>query len=113
MDDETKQEIIAAVMEMMPKVNRNRLKALLELILLEVESFNHCGNQIDYSRLSGVISEVLYQSLKTETEKTVASIRRGDTTISYATSAQGIRDLLAGYSDLIKRVIGCGSVVFY
>lgn len=60
-----------------------------------------------------MISEVLYQIIKNESEKKVSSVRRGDTTISYASTANAVSELLLGYGDLIRRVIGCGGLEFF
>ncbi|HEN2142873.1 TPA: hypothetical protein U4B62_002775, partial [Enterococcus faecium] len=50
---------------------------------------------------------------KNESEKTVSSVRRGDTTISYASTTNDVSELLLGYGDLIRRVIGCGGLEFF
>ncbi|HEN2198034.1 TPA: hypothetical protein ACG8YP_003003, partial [Enterococcus faecium] len=63
--------------------------------------------------LKSVISEVLYKIIKNESEKTVSSVRRGDTTISYASTTNDVSELLLGYGDLIRRVIGCGGLEFF
>jgi len=113
MDDVLKKEIIESVKKQLPSANDDRIAVVLELVLLEIESYNDCGNLIPWQKLRGVITEVLYQSMKNELEKTISSVRRGDTTISYATSSQQIQGLLSGYDDLIIRILGCGGMVFW
>ncbi|WP_429947419.1 hypothetical protein [Enterococcus sp. DIV1297f] len=113
MNDEMKKEIIQSLKKQLPTANEERLSTILELIIVEIESYNSCGNVIAWEKLQGVITEVLYQSMKNELEKTISSVRRGDTTISYATASQQIQGLLSGYDDLIIRILGCGGVVFW
>jgi hypothetical protein len=113
MSDEIKQEIIQSLKKQLPTANEERLGVILELVIAEIESYNSCGNEIPWEKLQGVIAEVLYQSMKNELEKTISSVRRGDTTISYATNSNQIQGLLNGYDDLIRRVIGCGGVEFF
>ncbi|EMF0084107.1 hypothetical protein PGC20_002727, partial [Enterococcus hirae] len=68
---------------------------------------------VSWEKLKSVISEVLYQIIKNESEKKVSSVRRGDTTISYASTANAVSELLLGYGNLIRRVIGCGGLEFF
>lgn len=51
--------------------------------------------------------------MKNELETSVSSVKRGDTTISYTNKSAEINGLLAGYDDLIKRIIGCGGLEFF
>lgn len=115
MKDCMKDEIISSIKDKFPDADYDRIKNLLELILLEIESYNVCGKEIPFEKLQAVISEVLYRSMKNESEQAVSSIKRGDTTISYATSATSddIKGLLLPYEGLIQRIIGCGGLVFY
>lgn len=113
MNEEQKQEIISSVKKQVPNAADERLRVLLELILLEIESYNTCGNVIPWEKLVAVIKEVLYLTVKNELEKTVESVKRGDTSITYATTTGQIQGLLTGYDDLIKRLIGCDGLVFY
>ncbi|MDT2461476.1 hypothetical protein [Enterococcus avium] len=113
MDDSLKKKIIESLKKQLPEANEERLKTVLELILLEIESYNTCGNEISWKKLQGAITEVLYQSMKSELETTVSSVKRGDTTISYANKSNEIKGLLAGYDELIKRIIGCGGLEFF
>lgn len=113
MDDSLKKKIIESLKKQLPEANEERLKIVLELILLEIESYNTCGNEISWEKLQGAITEVLYQSMKNELENVVSSVRRGDTTISYANKSGEIKGLLVGYDDLIKRIIGCGGLEFF
>lgn len=113
MDESQKTEIIESTKEEFPDLSEERITNLLEIILLEIESYNSCKNDISWEKLKNVISEVLYQIIKNESEKTVSSVRRGDTTISYASTANAVSELLLGYGDLIRRVIGCGGLEFF
>ncbi|MCD1025712.1 hypothetical protein [Enterococcus sp. SMC-9] len=113
MDDSLKEKIIASVSAQLPDANKERLETLLELIVLEVESYNTCGNDVPWEKLQGVITEVLYQSANDELKTVVASVKRGDTTISYASKTSMIQGLLVNYLDLIKRTIGCGGLEFF
>lgn len=97
----------------LPEANEERLNTILEIIILEIESYNTCGNKITWEKLQGAITEVLYQSMKNELETSVSSVKRGDTTISYTNKSAEINGLLAGYDDLIKRIIGCGGLEFF
>lgn len=108
MDESLKKDIITSVKKQLPAANDERLSSFLELILLEIDSYNSCSREIDWKRLQGVITEVLYQSMNNELETSISSVRRGDTTISYASKSNMIQSLLSGYDDLIKRIIGCG-----
>lgn len=113
MDDSLKKKIIESLKKQLPEANEERLKTILELILLEIESYNTCGNDIPWDKLQGAIIEVLFQSMKNELETSVSSVKRGDTTISYASKSNVIKGLLAGYDGLIKRIIGCGGLEFF
>lgn len=114
MTDEQKKEIIESLKKQLPNVNEDRAKSVLSLILLEIESYNTCGKIIDWEKLTDVVVEVLYQSMKLELDKSVSSVRRGDTTISYESSNGQVQNLLASHKDLIKRLIGCdGGVRFF
>lgn len=113
MTDELKQEIIKSLKVQLPDVNEDRAKSVLSLIILEVESYNTCKKEIEWEKLKDVITEVLYQTMKIELDKSVASVKRGDMTIGYQSNSSMIQNLLADYKDLIKRVIGCGGVMFY
>lgn len=114
MTDEQKKEIIEAIKKQLPAASDERILSVLNLILLEIESYNTCSKEISWDRLSDLVSEVLYQSLKNELEQTISSVKRGDTSISYVNKSQAIRQLLDGYAGLIKRLLCCDSgVVFY
>ena len=112
MSEKQKEKIIEKVSELLPTIEKDRLEALLTLILLEIESYNDCGNVIDWQKLSDIIVEVLYQTAKNESEETISSVRRGDTTISYSAKTQ-IRQSLGDYESLIRKLIGCGSEVLF
>ena len=111
MTDEQKKKIIESLKKQMPDVNEDRAKSVLSLILLEIESYNTCDKVIPWEKLIDVVVEVLYQTMKIELDKSVSSVRRGDTTISYESSNGQVQNLLNGHKDLIKRLIGCDSVV--
>ncbi len=113
MTDEQKQKIIELINTMLPNVAKERISSVLDLVLLEISSYNSCKIEIDWTLFNSLITEILYQSLKSETEQSVTSIKRGDTSISYATTQQSITALLGNYSDTIKRLIGCDSGVFF
>lgn len=113
MDDSLKETIIGSLKKQLPEANEERLKTILALILLEIESYNPCDNEISWEKLQSVVTEVLYLSMKNELENTVSSVRRGDTTISYASDPGEVKGLLAGYDDLIQRIIGCGGLEFF
>ncbi|WP_321388677.1 hypothetical protein [uncultured Enterococcus sp.] len=114
MTDEQKKKIVEAIKQQLPNASDERIFSVLNLILLEIESYNTCMKEIDWEKLSDLVSEVLYQSLKNELEQTISSVKRGDTSISYVNKSQEIRQLLDGYAGLIKRLIGCDSgVVFW
>ena len=113
MSEEQKKQIVSQIKKQFATVEESRIRSLLSLILLEIESFNICGCQIDWQKFSDLISEVLYQSVKNESEKTITSIKRGDTSINYATTAQAVRQLLDGYSAMIRRLIGCDEGVSF
>lgn len=111
MTDEQKKKIIESLKKQMPDVNEDRAKSVLSLILLEIESYNNCEKVIPWEKLIDVVVEVLYQTMKIEFDKSVSSVRRGDTTISYESSNGQVQNLLNDHKDLIKRLIGCDSVV--
>ncbi|MGX4686309.1 hypothetical protein JNUCC83_05335 [Vagococcus sp. JNUCC 83] len=114
MTDEQKKEIIESLKKQMPDVNKDRAKSVLSLILLEIESYNTCGKVIPWGKFTDVVVEVLYQTMKIELDKSVSSVRRGDTTISYESSNGQVQNLLSGHKDLIKRLIGCDNMLrFY
>lgn len=113
MTDEQKTKIIETIKKQLPNASDERILSVLNLILLEIESYNTCSNEIDWEKLSDLVSEVLYQSLKNELEQTISSIKRGDTSISYVNKSQEIRQILDNYAALIKRIIGCGGVSFF
>ncbi|WP_338350240.1 hypothetical protein [Enterococcus faecalis] len=113
MTDEQKRKIIELIQTMLPDVAKERISSVLDLVLLEISSYNTCKIEIDWELFNSLITEILYQSLKSETEQAVTSIKRGDTSISYATTQQSITALLGNYSDTIKRLIGCDSGVFF
>ncbi|MFB0715131.1 hypothetical protein ACEU0I_05745 [Enterococcus faecalis] len=113
MTDEQKQKIIELIQTMLPNVAKERISSVLDLVLLEISSYNSCKIEIDWTLFNSLITEILYHSLKSETEQAVTSIKRGDTSISYATTQQSITALLGNYSDTIKRLIGCSGVLFY
>ncbi|MGV3085165.1 hypothetical protein [Enterococcus dispar] len=113
MDDSLKEKIVESVLVQLPGSKKERLETILELIILEIESYNTCGNDIPWTKLQGVITEVLYQTANHELEMVVSSVKRGDTTISYASKASMIQGLLTNYHDLIKRTIGCGGLEFF
>ena len=114
MTDEQKKEIIESLKKQLPNVNEDRAKSVLSLILIEIESYNTCGKVIPWDKLTDVVVEILYQSMKIELDKSVSSVRRGDTTISYESSNGQVQQLLDGHKDLIKRLTGCdGRVVFF
>ena len=57
--------------------------------------------------------EVIYKALKNEIDKSVASVKRGDTSISYVVESKDIQSLMKNYSSAIKRILGCDSGVFF
>lgn len=114
MTDEQKEEIVTAVKNMLPSATEERIKSVLNLILIEIESYNTCGKEIDWKPFDGIITEVLYQSLKNEIEKAVTAVKRGDTSFNYANQSKDLHQHLNNYSELIKRLVGCdGEVVFF
>lgn len=114
MTDEQKQAIVTAIKNMLPNATDERIESVLNLIVIEIESYNTCGNKIDWEQFSGIITEVLYQSLKSELEKAITSVKRGDTSFSYANHSKDLQQHLGNYTGLIQRIIGCdGGVVFF
>jgi len=113
MTDEEKKKIIDQIKKQFPAAEEQRIESMLNLILLEIESYNTCGKKIDWKKLSDLVSEVLYQAMKNESEKTITAVKRGDTSISYANTSQAVRQLLDGYAAMIKRLIGCDSGVSF
>ncbi|WP_445448812.1 hypothetical protein [Enterococcus faecalis] len=113
MTDEQKQVIIEKIADMLPNVSKERISSVLDLVLLEIGSYNTCKIEIDWNLLASLIIEILYQALKSETEQAVTSIKHGDTSISYATMQQTVASMLNNYSATIKRLIGCDSGVFF
>lgn len=69
MDESLKTEIIESIKEDFPDLSEERITNLLEIILLEIESYNSCKNDVSWEKLKSVISEVLYQIIKNESEK--------------------------------------------
>lgn len=69
MDESLKTEIIESTKEDFPDLSEERITNLLEIILLEIESYNTCKNDISWEKLKSVISEVLYKIIKNESEK--------------------------------------------
>ena len=69
MDESLKTEIIESTKEDFPDLSEERITNLLEIILLEIESYNSCKNDISWEKLKSVISEVLYKIIKNESEK--------------------------------------------
>lgn len=108
MTDEQKEEVITAVIEQLPDANEGRMNALLGLILLEIDASNACAAEIEWDKLVGVVTEILYQTMKGEMDSGVSSVRRGDTTISYENEVNNSQSLIIGYHDLINRILGCG-----
>ncbi|OTN86301.1 hypothetical protein A5819_003135 [Enterococcus sp. 7E2_DIV0204] len=113
MTDEEKKKIIDQIKKQFPAAEEQRIESLLNLILLEIESYNTCGKKIDWKKLSDLVSEVLYQAMKNESEKTITAVKRGDTSISYANTSQAVRQLLDGYAAMVKRLIGCDNGVSF
>lgn len=113
MTDAEKKKIIDQIKKQLPSVEEQRIKSLLNLILLEIESYNTCSKKIEWEKLSDLVSEVLYQAMKNESEKTITAVKRGDTSISYANTSQAVRQLLDGYAAMINRLIGCDSGVSF
>lgn len=56
---------------------------------------------------------MLYRIVKSESEKKVSSVRRGDTTISYTSTANAASELFLEYGDLVRRIIGYGGLEFF
>lgn len=108
MTDEQKKEIIDAVTQQFPTANKVRMEALLNLILMEIDISNTCAAEIEWGKLVGVVTEILYQTMKGELDSGVSSVKRGDTTISYEDGTNNSQSLIAGYHDLINRILGCG-----
>lgn len=69
MDESLKTEIIESIKEDFPDLSEERITNLLEIILLEIESYNSCKTDVSWEKLKSVISEVLYQIIKNESEK--------------------------------------------
>lgn len=115
MTTEDKQKIVDQIKSQLPNASEDRIKSLLAIILLEIESYNDCGCVIEWEKLSDLVIEVLYQSVKNDSEQAITSVKRGDTSISYANKSQEVSKLLSDYTDLIKRLIGCDNsgVVFF
>ncbi|HIB1875265.1 TPA: hypothetical protein ACWWCX_002699 [Enterococcus faecium] len=106
MTDEQKKEIIDAVFEQFPTSDKKRIESILNLILLEIDASNACAAEIKWDKLVGVVTEILYQTVKGEMASGVSSIKRGDTTISYIVGLNN-QSLIIGYHDLINRIVGC------
>lgn len=113
MSDEEKKIIVDQIKKQFPTAGEQRIESLLNLILLEIKSYNTCDNVIDWQELSDLISEVLYQAMKNESEKAITAVKRGDTSISYANTSQAVRQLLDGYAAMINRLIGCDNGVSF
>ena len=113
MTEEQKQAIIDNVKQQLPKASNDRLKLLLAIILLEIESYNDCSAVIDWEKLPDIVSELLYHSANSELEATITAVKRGDTSISYANKSNEINQLVAGYKGLIRRLIGCDKGVYF
>lgn len=109
MDESSKQKIIAAVKEQLIGSDETRLKSLLNLILIEIDASNSCSTEIDWSKLSDVVTEILYQTMKGELDSGVTAVKRGDTSISYQSATANSQSLIAGYHDLINRILGCSN----
>lgn len=113
MNEKLKIQMMESVADQLPNADSLRLESLLAVIELEIETYNDCKKAIDWEKLRGIITEILYHSAKNELDKTVESVKRGDTTISYATSDNQTRNLIANYKDLIRQLIGCSEVIFW
>lgn len=108
MTDEQKKEVLDAVAQQFPTADKNRMEALLNLILMEIDISNTCAAEIEWDKLVGVVTEILYQTMKGELDSGVSSVKRGDTTVSYENKKNSSQSLIAGYLDMINRILGCG-----
>ena len=73
MDESLKTEIIESTKEDFPDLSEERITNLLEIILLEIESYNTCKNDISWEKLKSVISEVLYKIIKMNQKNSIFS----------------------------------------
>ena len=73
MDESLKTEIIESTKEDFPDLSEERITNLLEIILLEIESYNSCKNDISWEKLKSVISEVLYKIIKMNQKNSIFS----------------------------------------
>ncbi|MEQ7215609.1 hypothetical protein ABQD61_06955 [Enterococcus asini] len=108
MTEEQRIEVLDAVIQQFPEADKERMEALLNLILMEIDISNTCAVEIEWDKLVGVVTEILYQTMKGELDSGVSSIKRGDTTISYEGGKTNSQSLIAGYLDMINRILGCG-----
>ncbi|MGX7132353.1 hypothetical protein ACWOB3_07715 [Enterococcus songbeiensis] len=107
MTDEQKLIIVANVKNLLPGADESRLSALLNLIVLEIDASNSCAADVKWDKLCDVVAEILYQTMKSEMDSGVSSVKRGDTTIAYVSGAHSTQSLIAGYHNLIDRILGC------
>mgnify|MGYP007073065032 CR=1 FL=1 len=115
MNENQKRQIITAVGEQLPGADEGRLENLLAIILLEISTLSECEKEIPWTKLMELIIEILYQTAKNESDVAVASVKRGDTTVAYQSTTKNVQATIAGYKDLLRRLIGCtgSGVVFF
>ena len=110
MVDEKKEEIVEKIQLMLPNASEDRILSVLNLVIFEINSYN---TDIAWDEFEQLIIEVIYKALKNEIDKSVASVKRGDTSISYVVESKDIQSLMKNYSSAIKRILGCDSGVFF
>ena len=113
MVDEKKEEIVEKIQLMLPNASEDRILSVLNLVIFEINSYNTCKIDIAWDEFEPLIIEVIYKALKNEIDKSVASVNRGDTSISYVVESKDIQSLMKNYSSAIKRILGCDSGVFF
>ena len=106
-------EIVEKIQLMLPNASEDRILSVLNLVIFEINSYNTCKIDIAWDEFEQLIIEVIYKALKNEIDKSVASVKRGDTSISYVVESKDIQSLMKNYSSAIKRILGCDSGVFF
>ncbi|MGX7163385.1 hypothetical protein [Enterococcus massiliensis] len=107
MTDDQKEKIIETIKYQLPESEESRIEVLLNLILIEIDASNSCAAEIDWEKLGDIVSEILYQKVNGEMDAGITAVKRGDTSISYQSTTASSQSLIAGYHDLINRILGC------
>ncbi|WP_240076352.1 hypothetical protein, partial [Enterococcus faecalis] len=98
MVDEKKEEIVEKIQLMLPNASEDRILSVLNLVIFEINSYNIYKIDIAWDEFEPLIIEVIYKALKNEIDKSVASVKRGDTSISYVVESKDIQSLMKNYS---------------